>query len=368
MSVALKKSPFAGVSPAELAQQLAGYQKAQKKLPAWFACPGIYYPPTLNLEQSSSEITGLYKASLVGGKTLVDLTGGFGVDSYFFARQFERVHYCELNPDLAGIAAHNFKKLGAGNITVHPVSGLEILSGLHKRGERPDWVYADPSRRDVSGGRVIKLEDYLPDIPACLDTLLAATDNLLVKTSPMLDLAAGSRSLHSLREIHVVAVANEVRELLWLMQPGYKGPCTRVALDLEGGEALRFTPEEEARAECSYSLPLSYLYEPNAALMKAAPYKLLGQRYGLGKLHQHTHLYTADRLVPFPGRRFRIIEALPYKAGKLPFGKANIATRNFPESVELIRRRTRIKPGGNTYLFFVKIADETLKALVTQAV
>lgn len=368
MSVALKKSPFGGVSPAELAQQLAGHQKAQKKLPSWFGCPGIYYPPALNLEQCSSEKTGLYKAALTGGKMLVDLTGGYGVDSYFFARQFEQVHYCEIDPDLAEIAAHNFQVLGAGNIEVHAQSGLDVLAALREKRERPTWVYADPARRSVSGGRVIRLEEYQPDIPAHLNSLLEATDNLLVKTSPMLDLAAGTRSLHSLREIHVVAVANEVRELLWWMQPGYNGPCTRVALDLEGGEPLHFTPEEEAAANTAVSLPLAYLYEPNAALMKAAPFGLLGERYGLGKLHRHTHLYTSDTLRPFPGRRFKIVEVLPYKAGKLPFTKANIATRNFPESVERIRQRTRIKPGGSTYLFFVKTADETLKVLVTEAV
>lgn len=368
VSVALKKSPFQGVRPAEIAQQLAGLRKAQKKLPAWFACPGIYYPPALNLEQSSSEKTGLYKASLAGGKTLLDLTGGFGVDSYFFARRFETVHYCEVNPELAEIASHNFDRLGAGNIAVHAQSGLEVLAELRAKGVRPDWIYADPSRRDAGGGRVIRLEDYLPDIPSNLDTLLAATDNLLVKTSPMLDLAAGSRSLQAVREIHVVAVANEVKELLWWMQPGFRGPCTRVALDLEGGEPLSFTPGEEALATCTYGPPLAFLYEPHAALMKAAPFGLLGERYGLAKLHRHTHLYTSQNLVPFPGRRFRLREVLPYKAGRLPFVKAHVATRNFPESVAAIRRRTGIKPGGETYLFFVKISDDSLKVLVTEAV
>lgn len=368
VSVALKKSPFEGVSPAELAQQLAGFQKAQKKVPAWFDCPGIYYPPALNLEQCSSQITGQYKASLTRGKSLVDLTGGFGVDSYFFSKQFEQVYYCEVDRDLAEIAAHNFSRLGAANISVHAKSGLDVLGELGRQGERPDWVYADPSRRDRSGGRVIRLEEYLPDIPAHLDRILSNTENLLVKTSPMLDLAAGSRSLHSLREIHVVAVSNEVRELLWWMQPGYTGPCTRVALDLDGGEALRFTPEGEAAATCETDRPQAYLYEPNAALMKAAPFGLLGERFKMAKLHRHTYLYTSAQLVPFPGRRFKVLEVLPYKAGKLPFKKANIAARNFPESVERIRRRTGIKPGGDTYLFFVKTADETHKVLVTEAV
>ena len=368
MSVALKKSPFTGVKPSEIAQQLAGLQKARKKLPTWFACPGIYYPPTLNLEQCSSEPTARYKARLASGETLLDLTGGFGVDSYFFAKRFAQVHYCELNPDLAEIASHNFGQLGAGNITVHPKSGLEVFEALRKAGIRPDWIYADPSRRTAKGGRAVTLEDYQPDIPAHLDELLAGTDNILLKTSPMLDLVAGSRSLKHIREVHAVAVDNEVRELLWWLQPGYEGPCTRVALDLGKGAPLRFTLEEEGAAQCSYSLPLAYLFEPHAALMKAAPFCLLGERTGLWKLHPHTHLYTSEELVSFPGRRFRIRDVLPYKAGKLPFQKAHVATRNFPERVEVIRKRTGIKPGGDTYLFFVKTADETLKVLVTEAV
>ena len=343
-------------------------QKARKKLPTWFACPGIYYPPTLNLEQCSSELTARYKTGLAGGNTLLDLTGGFGVDSYFFANRFGQVHYCELNPELAEIASHNFARLGADNLTVHTKSGLEVFSDLQKAGIRPDWVYADPSRRDAKGGRVVTLEDYQPDIPAHLGELLAGTDNLLLKTSPMLDLAAGSRSLRHIREVHVVAVDNEVRELLWWLQPGYEGPCTRVALDLGKGEPLRFTLKEEEAAQCSYSLPGAYLYEPHAALMKAAPFCLLGEQTGLEKLHPHTHLYTSEALVPFPGRRFRIRAVLPYKADKLPFSKAHVATRNFPERVEVIRKRTGIKPGGDTYLFFVKTADDSLKVLVTEAV
>lgn len=368
MSVALKTSPFEGIKPAEIAQQLAGFRKSKKKLPTWYARPGIYYPPTLNLEQCSSEQTARYKAGLASGEMLLDLAGGFGVDSYFFSQRFRKVHYCETDPELAEIASHNFTQLEAGNITVHPESSLEVLERLGKEGLRPDWIYADPSRRSTRGARLIRLEDYLPDIPAHLDTLLASTDNLLVKTSPMLDLVAGTRSLRQIREIHVVAVNNEVRELLWWLQPGFEGPCTRVAIDLGKGEPLRFTLEEELAASCSCTLPGAYLYEPNAALMKAGPYNLLGMRYGLGKLHRHTHLYTSDLLVSFPGRRFRIQEMLPYKAGKLAFYKAHVATRNFPESVEAIRRRSRIKPGGDTYLFFVKISDESLKVLVTEAV
>lgn len=365
--ISLKKSPFPKLSSSELAQQLAGRQKAKLKLPSWYATAGILYPRGINLEQSSSELTGKYKAKLTGGEAILDLTGGFGVDSYCFSRNSHKVLYCELHAELADIAKHNFEVLGIENIQVHNTSGLDFVKQLKVTNQKLDWIYADPSRRDSKGGRIIKLEDYEPNIPAHLTTLLDSTQNLLVKTSPMLDLASGINSLKHVREIHIVGVKNEVRELLWWLQPAYSGPVTRVALDLTLGYEFRVIDGEE-NAECKFSLPHTFLYEPNAALMKMGAYSLIASRYGLAKLHPQTHLYTGENLIDFPGRRFRILEVMPYKARKLPFNKANIAVRNFSESVDQIRKRTGIKSGGETYLFFVKILDDAYKVLVTETV
>lgn len=368
VEISLKKSPFPNVSSAELAQQISGRKKAKTKLPTWYNTAGIVYPSSLGMEQSSSEATGLYKSRLTGGKTLIDITGGFGVDSFFFSQKNEEVHYCEIQPELAKLAVHNFGMLGRNNIKVHPESGLQVLENLSKDGLRFDWIYADPSRRSDAGGKVVDLKDYLPNIPEHLPELLQAASNLLIKTSPMLDLKAGELALPGVREIHCVGIKNELKELLWWIQPNYTGPVTRIAIDLDREIPFEFTSEEEQDAIASYQLPGHYLYEPHAGLMKAGPFGLISQRYNLFKLHPQTHLYSSNTLIQFPGRRFQILDALPYKAKKLPFKKANIAARNFPESVAKIRQRTGIKSGGQTYLFFVKLIDDSLKVLVTEGI
>ena len=368
VEISLKKSPFSHVTSAELAQQIFGLQKARIKLPSWHGCKGIIFPPSLNMEQCSSEATAAYKAGLTGGKTLIDITGGFGVDSYFFSLKNETVHYCEIQPELAQLAIHNFSALGGTNIQSHTDSGLNVVKKLADQGIHFDWIYADPARRGKDGGKVVDLREYQPNIPEHLSELLQATSNLLVKTSPMLDLRAGELALPGVREIHCIGVKNELKELLWWIQPNYKGPVTRIAIDLSYGLPFQFTLEQEQAAIAQYNLPEQYLYEPHAGIMKAGPFGLLSQRFNLFKLHPQTHLYSSNALIAFPGRRFRILDSLPYKAKKLPFGKANIATRNFPESVAKIRQRTGIKPGGNTYLFFVKVWDDSLKVLVTEVI
>jgi hypothetical protein len=369
LSVTLGKSPFPGITSQELAQQLNGCKKALKKLPLWHQTPGIYYPPSLNLEQSSSEATARYKAGLVSGEVLVDLTGGFGVDDYFFSRRFREVHYCEQSEPLAEIASHNFKKLGAENIHVHKGDGVGMLAGILKRSGRADCIYLDPSRRKADRSRVFRLEDCQPPVLDILPELLEASPNLLLKTSPLLDLAEGEKKLQFVREIHVVGVKNEVKELIWWLRKGSVAPAERVVLDLHySTDPLRFSTAEEAGAEIEFSLPMRYLYEPNASMLKAGSFKLIARRYGLFKLHPHTHLYTSDSLITFPGRRFEIQKFLAYKPGKLGFRKANVSTRNFPETVARIRKRNRIRDGGNTYLFFTRCIDESLKVLCCEPV
>lgn len=366
MSVSLSGSPFPGVEARELAQQLAGLQTAEKKFPLWYENEGIYYPPGLNLEQSSSQLTAAYKAALVKGETLLDLTGGFGVDSFFFSRQVSHVLYCEHNAELAAVARHNFKILGAENIKVYDRDGTEVLDEITGQNHSLDWVYADPSRRDSEKRKVFLLEDCEPNIPQLLPRIFRGGREIMIKTSPLLDLEAGRRSLSGVREIHVVAVKNEVKELLFLLQDQWEGPARIVTTDLRTPpEAFSFYPEEESAAESSFSQPLKYLYEPNAAILKSGAFKLAGSRFGLQKLHRHTHLYTSEKLLDYPGRRFEIKQVLPYKPGKLPFVKANVSCRNFPESVARVRKRNKIRAGGEQYLFFVRSADESLQVVET---
>lgn len=356
LSLLLKKSPFQNVSMQDIANQLESRKKAEKKLPLWFRTPGIYYPPKLSIEQTSSETTAAYKADLVSGKTLIDLTGGFGVDCRSFAEKCCQVIHCEMNPELSEIASHNFEVLGVKNILT--VSG-DGIGYLEKSAMQFDWIYADPSRRNDAKGKVFMLTDCLPDIPAHLDLLFSRSENILIKTSPILDITNGLQELRSVKEVHIVAINNEVKELLWIMQRGFSGNCVLKTVNItgEGEKRFDFIKDEENHAEVSYSLPLKYLYEPNAAILKSGGFRSLSGKTGLGKLHRHSHLYTSEDLYPdFPGRTFRItgVYTCNKKTLKKVLGnsQANITTRNFPDTVAQIRKKFGIKDGGDRYVFF----------------
>ncbi|WP_343486647.1 class I SAM-dependent methyltransferase [Allomuricauda sp. d1] len=352
VSVSLKKPFFDDVSQAELAQQLEGKKKSKMKLPTWFKKSGIYYPKKLNLEQTSSETTAAYKAQLVSGKSLVDLTGGFGVDSYFFSKKLAEIFHCEIDAELSKIAAHNFEMLGATNVKIVNQDGITFLNNYK---EKLDWVYADPSRRDDKG-RVFRLRDCAPNIPEHFNLIFEKTDNILLKTAPLLDIHQGISELNWVKKIHVVAVKNEVKELLWVLEKGYKEAVEITAVNLETQQHIfSFLLEDEKTARPKLSEPRNYLYEPNAAILKAGAFKLVGNRYRLDKLHEHSHLYTSDDLVDFPGRVFKIEKVGSYskKSMKtLPIKKANVAIRNFPEAVTTIKKKHKIVDGGNHYLFF----------------
>ena len=363
--IIFKGSPFEEVSVQELAAQLLGKRKAEKKLPFWFNNDRIVYPPLLNIEQTSSQTTATYKASLINGKTLVDLTGGFGVDSYFFSKRFEKVIYFELDAELSAIAAHNISELNVGNIETLNGDGIEFLK---KNSEKFSWIYLDPSRRDDSGGRVFRLSDCLPNVPENLKLLRERARGILIKTSPLLDLQAGILELEHVREIHVVAVENDVKELLWLItdEPSKEIMVRTVNFGKKKKEVFDYP--FGAAAQVFYSPPLTYLYEPNAAIMKSGLMDHLGESLKLEKLHQNSHLYTSREIREFPGRRFEIMEILPVNKKKLKkyfdFEKAHITTRNFPESVAALRKQLKLEDGGNHYLFFTTTVDKKKVCLI----
>ncbi|WP_317198370.1 THUMP-like domain-containing protein [Aurantibacter crassamenti] len=362
MSILLKKQEFVGVSQKELAQQIESKKKCKKKLPTWFNSVGIYYPKKLNVEQTSSELTALYKSQIVTGNSLVDVTGGFGVDSYFFSKKISEVFHCEIDVELAEIASHNFNILNATNVLSIIQDGISFV----KESKRQfDCIYIDPSRRNDLKGKVFKFEDCSPNIIEHLEILFEKTDTILVKTSPLHDLSLGINELSNVAEIHVIAVNNEVKELLWLLKKDYNGSITIKTINLkkENNQTFDFNFEAEAKAITNLSEPLQYLYEPNAAILKSGAFKLIGEQLSLKKLHEHSHLYTSETLIDFPGRRFLIETILPYNKiafKKLNIQKANVTTRNFPDSVMLIRKKLKIQDGGNQYLFFSKILDEKL--------
>lgn len=308
------------------------------------------------MEQTSSEITAKYKASLLDGNKIADITGGFGIDSYFFSDKFKEVHHFELNKDLSEIAAYNFSILNKQNIKCFPEDGLHrALKGNY------DVVYSDPSRRHESKGKMFFLKDCEPNIPFHLSALLKQTKKLLIKTSPMLDIAVGLKELLFVAEIHIVAVNNEVKELLWLMIPKYNGKVKIKTINLKktANEIFNFNINDNSVAE--HSCPKKFLYEPNAAIMKSGAFDLIAERFNVQKLHKHTHLYTNDKLIDFPGRKFKINKVIPYQKKNfkklMKLEKANISIRNFPESVSNLRKKLKIKDGGDEYLFFTTRED-----------
>lgn len=370
LSVLFQKQLFKGVSNKELVQQLEGRQKCIHKLPLWYRTSKIYYPKREALEQSSSQMAAQYKASLYSGKSLLDLTGGLGVDSYYFSQQFSSTTYCEMQEELAEIASHNFRILGADDIHVYIGDGLDFLEASDLRF---DLIYLDPSRRIKSGKRVFLLEDMLPPLPESLTTIWQHTDRIMIKTSPLLDLKSGIAGLGSVRQIHIVGVENEVKEILWILEKGYKeGPeIMAVNLGMPGDQIFSFRHDEEKEAVSTYHEPKKYLYEPSASLMKAGAFSLISQRFQIDKLHPNSHLYTSDILISFPGRRYIILDVLDYKPKHirdLGLKRAHVISRNFPEPVESIRKKFKLNEGGDRSLIFTTRADNSYICILCEKI
>lgn len=358
----LKGSPIKDVSIQEIATQIAGLKIAEKKLPIWFKTKGIIFPPKLNLEQTSSELTAQYKARLIQGGDMIDLTGGLGIDSYFFSLNVNKMTYCEQNDELALIASHNFEQLKAAIsiVTGNSIDFLETSNTTY------NWIYLDPARRDDHGGKVFRLSDCTPNVPAHLDLLFRNSNNILIKTSPLLDISAAIAELKFVKELHIIAVQNDVKELLWVLEKEYINKVTVVTINFtkDGTQEFKGYLNNDT-INIKYELPKQYLYEPNPTIMKSGMFALLGSETNTEKLHPNSHLFTSSEIVDFPGRRFEIIQSEPYNVKllkkNLGLKKANITTRNFPDSVEVIRKKLKIKDGGDHYLFFTtNLKDEKI--------
>ena len=360
----LKGSPFEGVTVQELATQIVSKQKSKQKLPTWFAAERIYYPPKLNLEQTSSEVTANYKACLVNGSHLIDITGGFGVDCVSFSKQFKNVTHCELNAELSQIASHNFKQLGIENIESISNNGINVLQ---KSSEKFDCIYVDPSRRSDVKGKVFLLKDCEPNLPEHLDLLFDKADTILIKVSPILDISSALSELNFVKEVHVVAVQGEVKELLFLAEKNYSGSIDTKTIDFQKNKTKTFDFRFKSEATSTYDFPSKYLYEPNAAVLKSGGFHQVSAQLKANKLHPHSHLYTSENLLDFPGRIFEIEHVLNYDKKKIKklvsASKANVTTRNFPKTVQQIRKELKLKDGGHQYLFFTTNLDDQLTCI-----
>lgn len=367
-TLALQAKKYPAVDMAEAVVQIAGYQIAEKKVPLWAQTAGIRYPQHLSMEQCSSEVTARYKASLVSGDTLTDLTAGWGVDCSFLARNFRCADYVERQETLCRIAAHNFPLLGLPHVRIHCADAVEYLQSM----EPVDCLFLDPARRDSHGGKTVAIAECEPDVCRLEPLLVEKGKTVMIKLSPMLDMASALRDLQYVRRIHVVSVNNECKELIILLRKATDEEETaegEVIISCEQvvnnsvHQHFQFTFSEEKSAGCPLAESVgNYLYEPGAALLKAGPYRLLATRYGVEKLHPNSHLYTSSGLIDFPGRRFRVTAVSGFGKKDLKVllegvEKANLTVRNFPSSVAELRKRLKLKEGGDTYLFATTLAS-----------
>ena len=359
-TLALKKAPV-GTDVSLALRQIAARQLLQKKVPQWADNEELLFPAHLSLEQCSSEAAAKYKASLLQGHSLADLTGGLGVDTYYLSQRFQQTDYVEQQVELCNLARHNFSVMNA-NIQVWN----EVAEDYLRHCESKDCLFIDPARRDEHGRKTVSIADCTPDVTVLQDVLLEKAPTVMVKLSPMLDISKALEELHHVKEVHVVAVANECKELDFVMERGFQGEPQLVCVNLLTQQPeVRFTQEEESRCQSHLAEGVSnYLYEPNSAVMKAGCYKLLSERYGVRKFHKNSNLYTSERLVSdFPGRIFEVEGWAPYnkkvKQVLLPdVEKASIAVRNFPLTVAELRKVLKIGDGDETYLFATTLKGE----------
>ncbi len=350
----LRKTPE-GVDLKLAIRQIKGRKKIVKKIPTWYnhltLKTGFLFPESLALEQCSSEQTATFKASIIKGNKLLDMTGGFGVDTYFLAKNFDAVDYVESNADLFRIVQHNLKLLGKTNIQFHHTDSVDFLQ---QKNGKYDWVYIDPYRRDASQKRVFFIEDCTPDLVKIQDLLLEKSEQVLVKFSPMLDLEILIKSLKNITRIFIVSVKNECKELLVVLSKK-ETDIVIEAVDIYPEQTISFQAlfSDRKVASVDYAMPSDYLYEPNKAILKAGIQDKLAERFDLKKLERHSHFYTSQQLyTDFPGRIFKVKNILkPKMLNKyLPDKKANVIARNFPMKASVIYQKYKITPGGHFYI------------------
>lgn len=349
-SLLLKKSPFLDVTMHEIVQQIKGRQVASKKFP-FLLKDDIIFPPNLNLEQTSSQATAEYKARSMKGRSFLDLTSGFGIDAYFLSQSFEEATLVEQNSELIEIVRHNWNILNRKANFIN-----QNLEEFLKENEREfDVVYLDPARRDQNKNKVFLLEDLSPNLLEIHDELLKISDQIMIKLSPLIDLKYLISVLENISKIEIIAVKNEVKEVLVFIdskQNSDKILCRCV--NLESGESpFEFIFGEEESAAANYSEPEKYLYVPGNAVLKSGAFNLISERFNIKKLHPNTHLYTSNEYVKdFPGRilEIEVVDPKSIKKGE----QYNIISKNYPLKPEEIKKKYKLKDGGNQYLIFTQ--------------
>ena len=355
-SLLLKKSPFSEVSMQEMVQQIKGKKVAHRKFP-FLLKENIVFPPNLNLEQASSQSTAEFKAENLNGKKFLDLTCGFGIDAYFLSRNFEEITLVEKNPELLDVVKHNWKILNKKATFVN--ENLEHF--LAKNSESFDVIYLDPARRDSEKNKKFLLEDLSPNLLEIQDQLLEISSQIIIKLSPLIDISYLISVLKNVAKIQIIAVRNEVKELIVFLEKARKGDDVEIScINLESDDAeFAFQFKEEKTAVSAFSEPQQFLYIPNNAVLKSGAFNLISQFFNGKKLHPNTHFYTSDkRIERFPGRVLEInmIDSKHIRKGE----KYNIISKNYPLSPDEIKKKYKILDGGNCYLIFTQTQNRKI--------
>ena len=368
----LQSKRFPALPIRKIVEQIQSRQKAKHKTQTWYATEGVLFPPPLSLEQCSSEETAIYKQHLVQGKKMADLTGGMGIDTYFLSQSFAETDYVEQQKQLANLATHNFSVLASSNIQVHHKSAEQFLE---EGASDFDLIFIDPARRDLNKKKVFRLSDCEPNMIEMLPIILSKTKRLLIKTSPLLDIKGAIRDLGAVSEVHVVALKGEVKELLFLIDKSSVSHDPIIhCVDLlkDAASKFKFSFSSEETLNRAYGVPRQYVYEPNATILKGGAFKSIAEKFDLIKLHPNTHLYTSDDInMEFPGRIFKNLGSISLSKKtlkrQLKALKANITVRNYPLTVEQIRKKSGLKEGGQDYILgFTDL--ESPKLLLTEKI
>ena len=371
-SLALRVKQYPDIDLPLAIRQITGRRIAKEKIPLWYANDLLVYPKHLSLEQCSSQQTASYKASLCSGNTLVDLTGGLGVDFFFLARNFDNSVYVEQQKELVELASYNLRLLNLNNADFINSDAVSYLASMPP----VDFIYIDPARRDVIGKKTVLIEDCTPNIIEIENILESKAGIIMIKLSPMLDISLALKSLHSVSDIHIISVHNECKELLFIKNKtadDVRFHCVNILNDKI--HKFSFTKEIEDTTALSYASRIGkYLYEPNTSILKAGAYKSVAKQFSVKKLNPSSHLYTSDALnTDFHGRIFEVVnicslnkkDIKTYLSG---IKHANITTRNFPISVQEIRKKTGLKEGGDSYIFATTLADDSKVLLICKKV
>ncbi len=342
----------------EAVQQISARQKAAKKLPEWIENPDLIFPASISLEQSSSEVTAKYKAENLSSILMIDLTGGFGVDSFYLSQKFEKAIYCERQSELFQLSKHNLELLNPGKFEFFEGDGLEFIQNTNRHF---DLIYADPARRGSGNQKLYKLQDCEPDVVNAWSLLKQKANKILLKVSPMLDLTQAWNELPDIQKIRVVSVKNEVKEVLLFWEKTEDSEAKKIeVVDLESNfPRFEFDPKEEENAKSKFGEAEKYLVEPISGILKAGAFSLFGKRYGLRKLEKNSHLYSGD-MIPdeIPGRVFEVIQEISPKKQEIkslfPSGKVNVICRNYVTGAEELKKKLNLKDGSEDFLIGTK--------------